>query len=152
MGRSIGTGIALELMQKIKPGALVLISPFASIKSLAREFAGFFGQLVAKESFDNRNNIKSVSCPTFFLHGLKDQTISAYNTKELASMIICYPRTLLSKKPSGSNPRHDPFKFRLLHWPSRPSAIIPDGPWVQFLRLQPEWACGSWLSFPGAIS
>ena len=36
MGRSIGTGIALELMQKVKPGALVLISPFASIKSLAR--------------------------------------------------------------------------------------------------------------------
>ena len=36
MGRSIGTGVALELMQKIKPGALVLISPFASIKSLAR--------------------------------------------------------------------------------------------------------------------
>ncbi len=48
MGRSIGTGIALELMQKNKPGALVLISPFASIKTLAREFAGFFGQLIAK--------------------------------------------------------------------------------------------------------
>ena len=48
MGRSIGTGIALELMPKIKPGALVLISPFASVKTLAREFAGFFGQLLAK--------------------------------------------------------------------------------------------------------
>lgn len=36
MGRSIGTGVALELMQKANPGALVLISPFASIKSLAR--------------------------------------------------------------------------------------------------------------------
>ena len=48
MGRSIGTGIALEWMQKVKPGALVLISPFASIKSLAREKAGFFGQLIAK--------------------------------------------------------------------------------------------------------
>jgi acetyl esterase/lipase len=36
MGRSIGTGIALELLQKINPGALVLISPFVSVKSLAR--------------------------------------------------------------------------------------------------------------------
>jgi acetyl esterase/lipase len=36
MGRSIGTGIALELMQKINPGSLVLISPFVSVKSLAR--------------------------------------------------------------------------------------------------------------------
>ena len=43
MGRSIGTGIALELMQKIKPGALALISPFSSVKSLAREFVGFIG-------------------------------------------------------------------------------------------------------------
>ena len=48
MGRSIGTGISLELMQKVKPGALVLISPFGSVKTLAREFVGFFGQLVAK--------------------------------------------------------------------------------------------------------
>ena len=48
VGRSIGTGVALELLQKHKPGALALISPFASIKSLAREFAGFFGQLVAR--------------------------------------------------------------------------------------------------------
>lgn len=36
MGRSIGTGVALELMQTVNPGALVLISPFSSIKSLAR--------------------------------------------------------------------------------------------------------------------
>lgn len=36
IGRSIGTGIALELLQKQKPGALALISPFMSIKSLAR--------------------------------------------------------------------------------------------------------------------
>ena len=81
MGRSIGTGVALELMKKIKPGALALISPFTSVKSLAREFAGFFGQLVTKEKFDNRTNIMGVSCPTFFLHGMQDQTISAENTK-----------------------------------------------------------------------
>jgi acetyl esterase/lipase len=48
MGRSIGTGVALELMRKVNPGALALISPFASVKSLAREFVGFLGQLLAK--------------------------------------------------------------------------------------------------------
>ena len=48
MGRSIGTGVALELMQAVNPGALVLISPFSSIKSLAKEFVGFFGELLAK--------------------------------------------------------------------------------------------------------
>jgi hypothetical protein len=36
MGRSIGTGIALELMQNISPAGLVLISSFVNIKSLAK--------------------------------------------------------------------------------------------------------------------
>jgi hypothetical protein len=35
-------------MQKIKPGALVLISPFSSIKNLAKEFVGFLGHFCAK--------------------------------------------------------------------------------------------------------
>ena len=39
----------------------------------------------------------SVSCPTFFLHGLKDETISVDNTRELASKIgnyieLCYQK------------------------------------------------------------
>jgi acetyl esterase/lipase len=85
MGRSIGTGIALELMQKVNPGALVLISPFASIKSLASEFIGFLGQLFAKETYDNRVNIQTVTCPTFFLHGRKDEVISVENSNELSS-------------------------------------------------------------------
>lgn len=67
-------------MQKIQPGALVLISPFASVKSLAREFIGFLGQLFAKETYDSQHNIKTVTCPTFFLHGRKDDVISVENS------------------------------------------------------------------------
>lgn len=36
MGRSIGTGVVLELIQSVSPRALVLISPFTNIKSLAK--------------------------------------------------------------------------------------------------------------------
>ena len=85
MGRSIGTGVALELMRSINPGALVLISPFESIKALANEFVGFLGNLLAKETFDNRTNMESVVCPTFFLHGEQDKTISVGNTLALQS-------------------------------------------------------------------
>lgn len=55
MGRSIGTGVALELIKKKKhelkapsPRCLVLISPFSSIKNLARELVGPLGRLIAK--------------------------------------------------------------------------------------------------------
>lgn len=48
MGRSIGTGIALQLIQNAQPRALVLISPFTNIKALAKEFAGKVGHILAK--------------------------------------------------------------------------------------------------------
>lgn len=48
MGRSIGTGVALELIQNVSPRALVLVSPFTSIKNLAKELAGKIGHILAK--------------------------------------------------------------------------------------------------------
>jgi hypothetical protein len=53
-----------------------LISAFSGIKSLAKEFAGKFGTLIAKETYDNISNIEEVSCPVFFLHGKKDSVIA----------------------------------------------------------------------------
>ena len=76
LGRSIGTGVALQLAQNTSPGAIALISPFASIKALAKEFAGFLGELFAKETYNNRENIAKIKCPTFLLHGMKDSLIS----------------------------------------------------------------------------
>jgi abhydrolase domain-containing protein 17 len=58
VGRSIGTGIALDLMRAAKPRVLALISSFSGIKSLAKEFAGKFGTLIAKETYDNISNIE----------------------------------------------------------------------------------------------
>lgn len=87
-------------MQKIQPGALVLISPFASVKSLAREFIGFLGQLFAKETYDSQHNIKTVTCPTFFLHGRKDDVISVENSTELSSTFPYNHRNLHIKEDS----------------------------------------------------
>jgi len=42
VGRSMGTGAATYLASKRKIGALVLISPFTSIKDLIRDRAGSF--------------------------------------------------------------------------------------------------------------
>lgn len=53
MGRSIGTGIALQLLKTVNPRALVLISPFSSIKTLAGQFAGKVGNILAKETYNN---------------------------------------------------------------------------------------------------
>lgn len=63
-------------MKTAKPRALALISSFSGIKSLAKEFAGKFGTLIAKETYDNISNIEEVNCPIFFLHGKKDSVVA----------------------------------------------------------------------------
>lgn len=45
-------------MKTARPRALALISSFSGIKSLAKEFVGKFGTLIAKETYDNIANIE----------------------------------------------------------------------------------------------
>ena len=70
-GRSIGSGPATLLASKRKPGALLLMSPFTSIKDVAKNILGYMSFLsnVVYERFRNIDNIKKVKCPVFLLHG-----------------------------------------------------------------------------------
>lgn len=67
-GRSIGTGPATYLAAHYSPGALILMSPYTSIKSIVRNKVGWLSFLVA-EHFDNIKLMPKVVCPTFIVHG-----------------------------------------------------------------------------------
>ena len=69
MGRSIGSGPATYIAQKFKPAALLLVSPFTSIKEVAKSMYGFVGALLVKDRFDNLERIKHVTCPVLLIHG-----------------------------------------------------------------------------------
>jgi len=79
-GRSIGTGpsvyMASRVSQKITnaPAALILQSPFTSVRDIAREMVGAIGNLVPK-MFNNIENIQSVNCPILLIHGIQDDII-----------------------------------------------------------------------------
>ena len=73
-GRSMGSGPATFLAANYHPGALILMSPYTSIKNVVRNKIGFLSFLVA-EHFDNINLMANVSCPTFIVHGQKDSLI-----------------------------------------------------------------------------
>ena len=75
VGRSMGTGAATYLASKRKIGALVLISPFTSIKDLIRDRAGSFAASLVADRFNNAKRIQNVTCPTFITHGQKDTII-----------------------------------------------------------------------------
>jgi fermentation-respiration switch protein FrsA (DUF1100 family) len=73
-GRSMGSGPATYLASKYQPGALILMSPYTSIKNVVKSKVGILSFLVA-EHFDNLTLMSKVSCPTFIVHGQKDTLI-----------------------------------------------------------------------------
>ena len=71
-GRSIGTGPATVVAATRKPGGLVLMSAFKSIRDIVREQAGSLLQYVMSDRFRNIDLISDVTCPTFLVHGQQD--------------------------------------------------------------------------------
>lgn len=64
----MGSGPATYLAANFNPGALILMSPYTSIKNVVKNKVGFLSFLVA-EHFDNLKNMQKVDCPTFIVHG-----------------------------------------------------------------------------------
>lgn len=70
VGRSLGSGPAVYLASVRECMLLILISPYTSIRNIAKDLASVFGYLV-KERFRNNKLIKNVKAPVFILHGMK---------------------------------------------------------------------------------
>lgn len=81
----MGSGPATYLSTKKNAYCLLLMSPYTSIKDVARSLLGWmsFLSLIVYERFRNIDLIKSAKCPVFFLHGLKDTLIPYTHSKDL---------------------------------------------------------------------
>eukprot|EP00281_Chroomonas_sp_CCMP1168_P025722 CAMPEP_0206235828 /NCGR_PEP_ID=MMETSP0047_2-20121206/13372_1 /ASSEMBLY_ACC=CAM_ASM_000192 /TAXON_ID=195065 /ORGANISM="Chroomonas mesostigmatica_cf, Strain CCMP1168" /LENGTH=574 /DNA_ID=CAMNT_0053660087 /DNA_START=184 /DNA_END=1905 /DNA_ORIENTATION=+ len=78
-GRSVGTGPACNLVSlvnksKKQVGALVLQSPYRSIRTLAKDLVGALGNVIM-DRFDNESAITSCTAPTLIIHGRQDELI-----------------------------------------------------------------------------
>jgi len=97
-GTSIGTGVASWLARKVQEekrelGALILQSPFTSIKSLIKQVsifkspvANFFAQVgstFVADRFTNLEALRGVPYPLLVLHGADDELIPASQGKEI---------------------------------------------------------------------
>lgn len=83
LGRSIGTGPAVYLASQKKPQALILISPFKSIKSIKGGFLGFF----LLDIFKSIDIIGKVTSPILFIHGRNDHLIEYTHSEELLNKL-----------------------------------------------------------------
>ncbi|CAI2368213.1 unnamed protein product [Moneuplotes crassus] len=94
MDRSIGTGPACYLASIYHLGTLALISPYTSIRGVIKGMPlGRLCQFLVKERFNNSEHIAKVACPTFILHGKKDNIIPSEHGEELA--LACSAPTCL---------------------------------------------------------
>jgi len=89
IGRSIGTGVAVEIAAENELGGLVLWSPFTSLVDVAAGQYPIFpikriGLVNAK--FDSESKIKRVTEPVLIIHGRNDNLITMGNVNHLYNL------------------------------------------------------------------
>ena len=76
VGRSLGTGVAVEIASKNEIGGLALISPYTSINAVAEKVYWFLPvNLISRYKFDSLAKIASVKAPVLIIHGELDKLI-----------------------------------------------------------------------------
>ena len=88
-GRSIGTGVAVEIAKRfLDIAGLILVSPFTSIADVAFDISGvgtILRILTNIKNFCSIDKIASVRCPIASIHGTKDSLISHKQSDQLKS-------------------------------------------------------------------
>jgi alpha-beta hydrolase superfamily lysophospholipase len=86
-GRSIGTGVSLELASRKNPRAVVLYSAYFSMERLVSEAMPYFPvSLILRYPLDSATYMESVSCPVLILHGDADPVIPLKHAQALAGI------------------------------------------------------------------
>jgi uncharacterized protein len=85
VGRSLGTGVAVELARRSPPALLVLVSPYTSFADLGRGLVGPFAPLLVADRFDNLSKIGALAGPVTILHGTRDEVVPFRMGERLAA-------------------------------------------------------------------
>lgn len=75
VGRSLGSGVAVELALGRPPRRLVLVSAYTSVVDMARLLVGPLAPLVVADRFDNLGKLPRVKAPVTLIHGTRDEVV-----------------------------------------------------------------------------
>ena len=83
-GHSLGAAVAVELALTRPPAAMVLVSPFASVRDMARLTLPFppVGWLI-RNHYDSVSRIRRLNVPILVLHGDQDETVPLSQGRKL---------------------------------------------------------------------
>ncbi len=83
-GRSLGTGVAVEMARRGRGARLELVSPFPSIPDVASELLTFLPtHLLVRDRFDSESKAADVHMPVFVVYGTADEVVPARLTEKL---------------------------------------------------------------------
>jgi pimeloyl-ACP methyl ester carboxylesterase len=113
-GWSLGTGVASHLAAKLQrasqpPRALLLQSPYASIRALVRHYVGFlFGGIASALSgagkfWDSEKELRGAAFPIFIIHGIHDNVIPLKSAERLVEKAALTTATFVGLAGRGHN-------------------------------------------------
>lgn len=86
VGRSLGTGVALQLASRRPVHGLVLVTPFDSILDLAaQQFRAFPVRWLLKDTYESWRYAQRISTPTLVLAAEHDEVVPGWSTRRLMS-------------------------------------------------------------------
>lgn len=87
IGNSIGSGVAVQMASEQVPQALVLISPFASLRQLVGEKMRWVPSgLLLRDRYENAEKIAGIDAPLLLLHGDADTLIPDTHSRQLGRL------------------------------------------------------------------
>ncbi len=85
VGRSLGSGVAVELATRHRVAAVVLVSAYTSLVDMGRIVAGPLAPLVVRDRFDSLAKIGHLEAPLVLLHGALDDVVPVAMGRRLAA-------------------------------------------------------------------
>lgn len=87
IGNSIGSGVAVQMASEQVPQALVLISPFASLRQLVGEKMRWVPSgVLLRDRYENAEKIAGIDAPLLLLHGDADTLIPDTHSRQLGRL------------------------------------------------------------------
>lgn len=85
VGNSIGSGAAVQLASEVRPAALILVSPFASLtRTVKARLPWLPVELLLRDRYDNETKVRTLNLPILVLHGTGDRVVPAEHSRILA--------------------------------------------------------------------
>ena len=101
-GRSLGSAVAVDLAAASAPRGLILETPFASLRAMARRLLPGPLSAVVPVGFDNLAKIPNIRCPKLFIHGDSDEIVP-YEQGRLLFEAASPPKSFFTIRGAGHN-------------------------------------------------